>query len=201
MEISARIIAFISLMSIGYYRRGNRKYPRDNEKRREKKQISTRWESPLMKAVRVLMSLFYILAFVFVLYPEPFDIFKIEIPDYLRVVGILGTILGTVVIIWATRTLGDNFSPVLEIREGHQLVTKGPYRWVRHPMYVGNVIWILSFILLSAWWIFALYLIIFVVFIMIIRTSKEEQMLLETFGKVYEDYMKTTGCFFPKLKK
>ena len=43
------------------------------------------------------------------------------------------------------KALGDNWSPVLEIRREHTLITSGPYKKVRHPMYSDMMLWLVSF--------------------------------------------------------
>ncbi len=205
VETFFQLLGLLSLLIIGYYRRASRKDTSQTAKEPEE----IHWEKNYFKYIRAIMGLFYILAFGYSLTPIiksffPIDsytkILQIELPFVLRMLGALGVLVSTIFLAWTTKTLGPHFSPSLEIHDDHQLVTTGPYRLVRHPMYVGNVIWIVSFTLLSAWWIFSIYLIMFVVFIMIIRTPQEEQMLLKKFGEQYQQYMNETGKFFPKLK-
>jgi len=44
---------------------------------------------------------------------------------------------GDFLFIWSHRALGSNWSPILEIRKEHTLVTNGPYKFIRHPMYAA----------------------------------------------------------------
>jgi protein-S-isoprenylcysteine O-methyltransferase Ste14 len=81
----------------------------------------------------------------------------------------------------------------------HQLVTHGPYRWVRHPMYSVFYVLFVSWFLITAnaligcLWVGAITLIV------IDRLDHEEQVMIETFGDEYRQYMQRTGRLLPKL--
>jgi len=53
-------------------------------------------------------------------------------------------ILGCATAIWARRTLGGNWSGAVTLKQGHTLVRRGPYRWVRNPIYTGVLIMVLG---------------------------------------------------------
>jgi protein-S-isoprenylcysteine O-methyltransferase Ste14 len=96
--------------------------------------------------------------------------------------------------------LGKNWSRTLEIRKGHQLVTHGVYRLIRHPMYAA--IWLFSLAQglllqnwLAGWSAFAAFAIMYFV-----RIPQEERMMGEFFGQEYSDYMLRTGRLFPRIK-
>ena len=82
-------------------------------------------------------------------------------------------------------------------RRQHNLVTHGPYHWVRHPFYVLLFLWGLSLTLLSANWLLAIVLVV-VLTLLGIRTRIEEAKLPERFGDEYRAYARQTGRFFPK---
>jgi protein-S-isoprenylcysteine O-methyltransferase Ste14 len=114
----------------------------------------------------------------------------------------LGVVLLAVAlfIFWrAHADLGLNWSPSLEIREKHELITRGIYGIIRHPMYASQ--WILAFaqpLLLHNWIAGFLNLIAFIPFYFI-RVKAEEQMMLDSFGTQYQEYMKKTGGVLPKI--
>jgi protein-S-isoprenylcysteine O-methyltransferase len=54
--------------------------------------------------------------------------------------GVLVCMAGMAVLVWARETLGSNWSQTVSAKEGHELVTRGPYRFVRHPMYAGGLL-------------------------------------------------------------
>lgn len=53
-------------------------------------------------------------------------------------------IVGLALCIWARRILGSNWSGSVTLKEGHELVQSGPYRWIRHPIYTGILLMILG---------------------------------------------------------
>jgi protein-S-isoprenylcysteine O-methyltransferase Ste14 len=141
------------------------------------------------------------IAFVFLYQWIPWDIAHIQIPLWLRWIGLpigLGAIIYFIII---HEALGKNFSPKLRIKKEQTLVTTGPYKRIRHPMYVAFFILHIAVFLIVANWIIGISWIVFLLVIIIIRIKPEENMMLVRFGKEYEEYMKRTGRFFTKLKK
>lgn len=116
--------------------------------------------------------------------------------------GWLGVLLiaGAVFVFWrAHADLGLNWSPTLEIREKHELITRGIYSIIRHPMYASQWLWVIAQPLLLQNWVAGfLNLLIFIPFYLL-RTRAEEQMMLETFGNQYSAYMQNVGSVLPKF--
>jgi len=83
-------------------------------------------------------------------------------------------------------------------RKEHSLVITGPYRWVRHPFYVSFALAALTMSLMTANW-FAFATLSAVFCLLVLRTSKEEEKLIERFGDDYRHYMERTGRFLPRL--
>ena len=95
--------------------------------------------------------------------------------------------------------LGLNWSPSLEIREKHELITKGVYGVIRHPMYASQWLWVIAQPLLLQNWIAGfINLLIFIPFY-ILRVQAEEKMMIDRFGEDYRTYMKRTGAVIPKI--
>lgn len=103
-------------------------------------------------------------------------------------------------LIWVQQALGKNFSTDLRIRSGHTLVTWGPYRYVRHPMYTVLLLTFTGMGLLTANWFIGGTGIVVLIVIMISRTPKEEAMMLATFGESYQRYAESTGRYLPRLR-
>ena len=116
--------------------------------------------------------------------------------------GWLGVILiaGAVFVFWrAHADLGLNWSPTLEIREKHELITRGIYSYLRHPMYASQWLWVFAQPLLLQNWIAGfINLLVFVPFYFL-RVRQEEQLMLEQFGDQYRSYMQKVGAVLPKL--
>jgi protein-S-isoprenylcysteine O-methyltransferase Ste14 len=99
---------------------------------------------------------------------------------------------------WTEPELGRQFSPQLQIRQEHQLITRGPYARIRHPLYTSPDGFGLSLALVSANWFFACFFSLSM-FGFWYRVPKEERMMLEQFGEQYKAYMQRTGRYFPKI--
>ena len=95
--------------------------------------------------------------------------------------------------------LGKNWSVTLELHKGHQLIRRGIYRSIRHPMYMSILLWGLSQGLLLRNWLagwsgLATFSVLYAV-----RTPREERMMIEFFGEEYLNYMRQTGRIFPRI--
>jgi protein-S-isoprenylcysteine O-methyltransferase Ste14 len=122
----------------------------------------------------------------------------VPLPVWLRWTGVGLALIAGSLLVWMFRTLGRNLTDTVETRKQHTLVTTGPYRWVRHPMYASTALAIVGNSLVAAnWFIFAAGCL--ALSLLVIRTRKEEQNLIAKFGDDYRDYMQRTGRFVPRL--
>ena len=97
------------------------------------------------------------------------------------------------------KALGRNWSISLEVRENHQLITEGVYRYVRHPMYTAFWLWALAQALLLPNWFAGLAGIVGFGTLFFGRIAHEERMMLESFGDEYRAYMGRTYRIIPGL--
>jgi protein-S-isoprenylcysteine O-methyltransferase Ste14 len=95
--------------------------------------------------------------------------------------------------------LGRNFSIKLVIREQHALVTTGVYGLIRHPMYASALLWSLAQALLLPNWMTGLAGLFGFCILYFGRVTREESLMLKTFGKAYQDYMLRTKRLVPHL--
>ncbi|HEX2995104.1 MAG TPA: isoprenylcysteine carboxylmethyltransferase family protein [Anaerolineales bacterium] len=121
----------------------------------------------------------------------------LPLPFWLRWFGFFIGLIALLLFSWVLRSLGQNFSTSLTINQKQTLVTRGPYRWVRHPMYTSFVLLWIGFLLLSVNWFIGLTGIAAFIWAIVVRTPKEEQMMIDRFGEEYIDYMKRTGRYLP----
>jgi protein-S-isoprenylcysteine O-methyltransferase Ste14 len=97
--------------------------------------------------------------------------------------------------------LGRNWSPLLQIREEHELVTDGVYRYLRHPMYTSQLLWVLAQPLLLHNWIAGWSgLPVFLLF-PLVRVPHEERMMEAQFGDAYRAYKQRTGGILPTFRR
>lgn len=125
-------------------------------------------------------------------------IFSIPLPDWLRWAGFCLGLIGLALWTWTQAVLGKEYSPQLQLRQGQRLVTRGPYAWMRHPMYTAMFIEGTALALVTANWCFVLFATAMIAGF-VIRAPREEQMMVMAFGDEYRDYRDRTGRFFPKL--
>ena len=118
--------------------------------------------------------------------------------------GWVGTVVfaGALVLLWRSHVdLGRNWSPMMEIREEHTLVTKGVYKYIRHPMYSAHFLWAIAQVLLLHNWIAGPAFLVTSVPLYLFRVPVEERMMLDCFPEEYRLYMGRTGRMFPCLWK
>jgi protein-S-isoprenylcysteine O-methyltransferase Ste14 len=119
--------------------------------------------------------------------------------DLLSVQNILGLalyVVGLTTAIVAQITLFRNYSGALIIREDHQLITHGIYRFTRHPVYLGVITAIIGIpVFISS--LYGLLIILALIPIFLNRIRMEERLLTEEFGDAYRTYKETTSKLVP----
>jgi len=120
--------------------------------------------------------------------------------------GLAGTsavvlLMAGAIMLFATSSnaLGRNWSIVARTRSDHELVQCGPYARVRHPIYLGLLLFLLGLAVAYGHW---LQLIIAVPLYLAgtkIRTSIEDRLLEQRFGGVFRDYRNSTPALIPRL--
>jgi protein-S-isoprenylcysteine O-methyltransferase Ste14 len=113
-------------------------------------------------------------------------------------VGVGLTAAGIGVALWARWHLGANWSGVVTLKEGHELVRGGPYRSIRHPIYTGILLALLgtAIVLGEIRGLLGLA-IIWVSFY--VKARREEAFLAQEFGPRFEDHRSHTGMFLPRF--
>ncbi len=126
-----------------------------------------------------------------VLYPVTpwLDVAGVALPAWLRWLGGAVVCVGIGVFGWAHPALGRHWTAVLALSADHEMVTGGPYRYARHPMYAGFFLVGVGFSLLSANWLVAALYLGTLLPMYILRVSAEERMMSERFGDRYRQYM------------
>lgn len=134
----------------------------------------------------------------FLIQPRWVDVTAVTIPPWLRLIGAPLALAGIALFGWMFRHLGLNVTSTSMPRANATLVTGGPYRWVRHPMYSAALILVCAVSLLTTNAIVAIGGII--MFALLAGRSRiEEQRLVEKFGDAYRSYQRRTGRFVPRI--
>ena len=132
-----------------------------------------------------------------------------DMPEVLRTrflpdtaaIAILGTAMtaaGLVFAVWARVILGSNWSGMVTVKEGHELVERGPYTLVRHPIYTGLIFGLLGTAIATGEWR-GIVAIVLVIGSCWYKLRTEERMMRETFGAAYDDYARRVRALVPFL--
>ncbi len=151
-----------------------------------------------MFAIRVVMFLLLLGWLVlYAIYPAWLGVLSVPFPGWLRWVGFALGLASLGFWSWTQVALGKEWSPQLQLRKEHHLVTSGPYARIRHPLYTAMFGYGTSLALVTANWVFIAFAVA-VVFGSFARVPREEQMMIKEFGEEYKAYMQRTGRFYPK---
>jgi protein-S-isoprenylcysteine O-methyltransferase Ste14 len=113
-------------------------------------------------------------------------------------IGLAVTAVGIGIAIWARLSLGANWSGTVTLKDQHELVRTGLYRWIRHPIYTGILLAMFGTAAIKGYLggflgaglaLLAFY----------IKARREESFLREEFGAGFEEHARHTGMFLPKL--
>jgi protein-S-isoprenylcysteine O-methyltransferase Ste14 len=186
MEIFSRLIILFWLVFVVYWffsALGVKKNIRDSEWRRN-------------AGIRILLIIVVAAVVVALLQVSSFwRFFGYQSSESVQAIGVILCGAGVAFAIVARRHLGRNWSGTPSMKEGHELITSGPYRFVRHPIYTGmlfaifgsalagGIVWLAVFIIFSANFLY--------------RIPIEERYMVQLFPDEYPEYKKTTKVLVP----
>jgi len=136
-----------------------------------------RWDKVIMAVYTLLLLSMLILA--------GLDVGRFDsslMPLATQIVGLIGLFLGAKMISWAA-TANAHLSRMVRIQEdrGQQVISTGPYQYVRHPMYVGVILLVLNIpLFLGSWW--ALFPSGLIIILFVVRTALEDRTLQDVFA-------------------
>jgi protein-S-isoprenylcysteine O-methyltransferase Ste14 len=120
-------------------------------------------------------------------------------PDAFAVAGLVVIWVGLAVRLWAVVTLGGSFSTFVQVDAGQAVVSRGPYRWVRHPSYTGLLLIALGFGLGARNWLSLLICAVVPLLGLLPRMAIEESEMTRVLGEQYRSYQRTTRRLVPGL--
>jgi len=129
-------------------------------------------------------------------FPSPLNLRLLPEADATLIVGTALVVAGLFIAIWARRTLADNWSSTVTFKQNHELIRRGPYRFVRHPIYTG---------ILTMWLGTAIDIgqlrgflgLLLTVFSFWIKLRQEEKLMLEHFPDQYPAYRQQVKALVP----
>ena len=187
------VAIFVGTLSIsGYFRRRARQSGEAIPRAREGKFVLL---SRLLFAAPLYLSIF-----AYLLNPAWMAWSAISLPTWLRWLGAAVGLAMLPLLYWVFSSIGNNISETFLTKGKHVLVTYGPYRWVRHPLYSAATISLVSLSMLAAnWFMFAMACAAFLG-IAVLVIPREEAELIRKFGDEYREYMERTRRFAPRLR-
>ncbi|MCB0101576.1 MAG: isoprenylcysteine carboxylmethyltransferase family protein [Anaerolineales bacterium] len=161
--------------------------------------VSTEEENKIVFLTIRLSALAAVLSMLtYLLSPSWMNWSKMGLLEPIRWVGVMIGFIFVGLCYWVFSSIGDSITTTVATRHEAKLITSGPYRWVRHPLYIVGLGTFGSIgVIADNWFIAGLIVLIFIT--LIIRTKDEEEHLIAKFGDEYREYMKRTGRFIPKF--
>ena len=127
---------------------------------------------------------------------DPLDLRVIPHSDAIAWIGVVLCIAGLLFCVWARFTLGRNWSGVVTFKGGHELITRGPYAIVRHPIYTGILIMIVGTVIVFGH-VAGIVALPFVFWGLWIKLRYEEKLMLEKFPDQYAAYQRRVKRLIP----
>jgi protein-S-isoprenylcysteine O-methyltransferase len=126
----------------------------------------------------------------------------LRFPDSVRwnmvtTISLIIMILGLILRTWAIYTLGNYFTMHLVIQKEHKIIRNGPYKYLRHPSYVGAFLTYLGTTIFLHSWFSSIVAVVILSIAWLRRMHYEEKLLLEKFGEEYKSYCKTAKRAIP----
>jgi protein-S-isoprenylcysteine O-methyltransferase Ste14 len=187
---------FIGVFVVGlsistYYRRLARK---------SGESIARSQEGALALILRAVMAIPLLLAILFYAFaPHWMDWSSISLPVWVRWAGAGLGIVCLSLLWWVFSSIGSNISETVLTKREHKLVTWGPYRWVRHPLYAVALLEILALSLIAGNWFMALLWFIGALVFRYVVIPIEEEKLIAAFDGEYVRYRARTWPLAPRF--
>ena len=143
-------------------------------------------------SIMMVLPLFYV-------FSDLLDSYNMGLPMFVRIIGGIAFAFAVYLHNWSHNALDVNWSPTLQIKKNQKLITKGPYKYVRHPMYSAFFLWVLSPGVFLSNWLVGVGGIASFALLYFVRVGDEEKLMIKQFGKGYKDYMKKTNRLVPGL--
>lgn len=162
--------------------------------------IPRRREGGWFLALRLLVGLpLYLALLAYMIHPPWMAWSALDLPAALRWLGVGLAAAAVLLLVRVLRAIGKNVSETTLTKEGHELVTHGPYRRVRHPLYAVASLLFLALALVAANGFIAFWMVLVVALVRLLVVPREEAALVARFGDRYRRYQATTGALLPRL--
>ena len=120
----------------------------------------------------------------------------IEEFDLIRYIGLAVYLIFSWIQVWSFKSLGENYSQYIMIKKKHELVTKGPFKLIRHPQYTCQILLDLGATAATLGYVVG-FLALIEIPIYIMRASAEDKLLYKYFAEKFTEYKKKSGFMIP----
>lgn len=124
---------------------------------------------------------------------------ELPFPEAVRWAGLALVLAGIAFSMWAALTLGRHFDMEVELHTGHEVVRRGPYAVVRHPVYSGLALHLIGASLATGSLILLAGTILAALPALYVRARIEERLLRAELGSAYDDYAREVGMLVPLI--
>ena len=194
-ETIFRIILPVLILGFAAHRGYYVKYHSKSEEVTVKK----REEGIISKLAGLLGMLGFLTMLAYVINPDWLAFAGLSLPLWSRWAGVGIALIGFALLQWSQVTLGKSWSDTPRMMKEQTLITSGPYRTIRHPIYTAFILILGSSLFISANWLIGLCWIGMTILEVASRIGFEESLMIEFFGEQYHEYMKKTGRLLPKF--
>jgi len=185
------VVIILFVAHRGYYVKYHSKPEDATMKKRE--------EGAVSKIAGLLGMAGFILTVLYVINPQWLAFASLSFPTWLRWAGVGIALAGFALLQWAQVTLANSWSDTPRMMKEQTLITSGPYRMIRHPIYTAFILILGSTLFISSNWLIGLCWIGMTLLEVISRIEFEESLMIEFFGDQYREYMTRTGRLLPKI--
>ncbi|MGA8852839.1 MAG: isoprenylcysteine carboxylmethyltransferase family protein [Christiangramia sp.] len=132
-----------------------------------------------------------------VVYIYDFKLINLKMLPFIKLVGIILTVSGIIILLLGMLQLNKNLSPFPTPKANSEFVKTGLYKFVRHPIYTGILLNFLGYGIYSGS-VFRILITLVLYILFIMKARYEEKLLMKRYNN-YASYREKTGRFFPKI--
>jgi protein-S-isoprenylcysteine O-methyltransferase Ste14 len=127
-----------------------------------------------------------------------FDMLIVPNRHFIEIIAALICMAGVIIALWARWTIGRNWSGDVTLKENHELIERGPYCFVRHPIYTG-ILLLMFGTAVAIGQLVSFFAVVIVAFGFILKLKQEEMLMLTEFPEQYKNYMNRVSSLVPFL--
>ena len=155
-------------------------------------------DAPSSKLDLILIQIFSLAVVILAPFSDGRSIGILHVENTIRYIGLLITIPGFVLMQAGEKYLAKQFSIEVTLQKDHKLIQSGPYKVIRHPRYLGILIFFTG-ISLTFRSLLGIFIVLALAGVLIWRVFAEEKMMREELGKEWEEYQANTWRLIPYI--